>query len=1055
MPLPTHRAEPVADPIVAAFAVQWDAGSRAALKKVGDHLDWVIVEGAFMGRAGLGELTITMDKDLLADARSRGVDVHLMVTNFAGGSFSEQLVDVIVRTPERRRNAIAQLVGAVDEFGLRGISLDFEKVRPESHEAVLAFIRELRTSLAPSGATVSMAMPLGEDTSYPIAKYGAAVDYLIPMLYDEHVAGSDPGPIASATWFAQALDSVLTLMPREKLLVGLGQYGYHWRDDQTDGVNVSVSEAMALGRSATGGPWFDAKSRSPHAEWRDNAGLMHRVWYMDATTAWNQIRAANLTGTAGVALWRLGSEDVTLWSVLGRTGLTGTTAALETLPSNGISVLIGDGEVLAVDGRQGSGNRTIGVDSAGFVETERIVKPAGGYVITRAGAATKRVALTFDDGPDPEFTPQVLDTLRQRKTVASFFVIGRQVQRYPELARRMTAEGHEIGNHTWSHPDLAGLSESAIKFELAATGRVIEAVTGRRPMLFRPPYIGDARPSTEERLRPMAVANELGYRVAGLEVDARDWEQQDPAAIIATTLDELDHGKGNIILLHDAGGDRTPTIEALGPLIDSLHARGYTITTVAGLLDVTPEAGMPAAPTAEAPHRLLDFAALRLLSTAETVLVGAFLVALVLGFVRLLGIGGLAMWQRSRQRFARRLSDVGYAPRVTILVPAYNEGRVIARTIDSLLTQDYPLLELIVIDDGSTDDTLDVALAANRDARVRVLTQKNAGKSHALNFGISQATGEIVVVVDADTLLAPMAIRHLVRPLADVRVGAVAGNAKVGNRVNLVTRWQAVEYVTSQNLDRRAFAMLNCITVVPGAIGAWRRDAVLAAGGFRSDTLAEDQDLTMTLLRAGHRVALSDKAIAWTEAPETFDALLKQRFRWSFGTLQCAWKHRGALFRRSGGALGTVGLPNIWLFQLLFPLLAPAADIALVASLVRLATETPAIGAHAAWAHAEPVLGLYLLFLVIDTATALIGLSFEREESMAQALLVPLQRVAYRQVLYFALVKAMRAAIKGWAPGWGKLERTGRVEEGKPVLAYAASDVTSPHSYEGPERRTR
>jgi peptidoglycan-N-acetylglucosamine deacetylase len=1060
MPLPVHEQAAVTDPIIAAFAVQWDAGSRAAISRIGDRLDWVIVEGAFLGRAGLGELSITLDQDLLADAAARGVAVHLMVTNFARGEFDPQLVEIVVRTPERRANAIAQLVQAVRRYRLRGITIDFERVRPMAHDNVLTFLAELREALAAEQALLSLALPLGEDEGYPLARYGAAVDYLIPMLYDEHAGTSEPGPVASASWYAARLDAVLDTVPADKLLVGLGQYGYHWREDQPEAVTLSVSEAMALGRAAGNGPWLEASSRNPNAEWQDANGIRHHLWYLDAASAWNQLRVASRTGTAGVAIWRLGSEDVTLWRVLGRAGLDSTVGPLEALPDNGVAVIEGDGEVLAIDGKLGTGRRELTLDAQGFVEQERVLSPAGGYVVTRAGMAEREVVLSFDDGPDPEFTAQVLDTLRAYNAVASFFVIGRQVQKLPGLARRMVAEGHEIGNHSWSHPDLAGLSESAIRVELTATGRVIEAVTGRRPMLFRPPYIGDARPSTIERLRPMAVANDLGYRVAGLEVDTRDWFQDDPEAIVTLALKQIDAGKGRIILLHDAGGDRTPTVAALGPLIDSLRARGFTLTTVAGLLDAAPYAGMPAAPPNEAPNRWLNFAALQIAGTVEAVLVAAFLVALVLGFVRLFVIGGLATLQRTRRRYARRLADVRYVPRVSVLVPAYNEARVIGRTVSALLTQEYPDLEVIVIDDGSTDDTFEAARAASTDPRLRVLTQANAGKANALNLGIAEATGDVIVVVDADTLLARLAIQHLVRPLADSRVGAVAGNAKVGNRVNLVTRWQAVEYVTSQNLDRRAFVMLNCITVVPGAIGAWRRSAVLDAGGFRTHTLAEDQDLTLTLLRAGHKVALSERAIAWTEAPETFDALLRQRFRWSFGTLQCAWKHRGALLRPSAGALGLVGLPNIWLFQLLFPLLAPAADIALLATVARLIVETPALGAHAAWVHAEPILALYALFLAIDTLTALIGLSFERSESKLQALLVPLQRVAYRQVLYLALVKAMRAAIKGWAPSWGKLERTGRVKDEAPAEILARplrgdGPSGSPRPYEGPERRGR
>ena len=1036
MPVPQAVGPPVADPIVAAFAVQWDAGSRAALKRIGHRLDWVIVEGAFLGRAAPGELTITLDPDLLADARRANAAVHLMVTNFGASGFDSSLVMSVVGTADRRRRAIAQLTDVVRTAGLRGVTVDFELVPDAAHPQVLAFIADLRAALQPLDALVSAAVPVGDGDGYPLAAYGAAVDYLIPMLYDEHADEGAPGAVASASWFAARLDTVLAAVPAGKLVLGLGQYGYHWRSDRPQAATVSVGEAMALGRAATGGPVFDAATRNPHAEWRDGAGVRHAVWYLDAATAWNQVTLAQRTGVAGVAFWRLGSEDATLWRVLGRTGLDGSPDALKELPNNGVAVLAGEGEVLAVEGRTGVGLRALTLDAAGFIATETVERAPGGYVVSRAGTRAGRVALTFDDGPDPEFTAQILDTLKARGAVASFFVVGRQVQRLPELTRRIANEGHEIGNHSWSHPDLTGLSESAIKMELAATGRVIEAVTGHRPMLFRPPYIGDARPSTEERLRPMAVANALGYRVAGLEVDTKDWFETNPQTIVANAIHGVERGNGRIILLHDAGGDRSSTIAALGPLIDSLRARGYEPSTVAGLLDVSAEQGMPASPTGEAPQRLFDRVAMHLANVAEALLAGAFFVALLLGILRLVAIGGLATAQRFLPRYARRADDQGYQPRVTVLVPSYNEGAVIARTITSVCTQQYPDLEVLVIDDGSSDDTFDVARAACTDARVRVLRQANAGKAAALNTGIAEATGDIIVVIDADTLLAPDAIMHLVQPLADTRVGAVAGNAKVGNRVNLVTRWQAVEYVTSQNLDRRAFVMLNCITVVPGAIGAWRRDAVLAAGGFRTDTLAEDQDLTLTLLRAGHRVALADRAVALTEAPETFQALLKQRFRWSFGTLQCAWKHRGALGRPSAGAVGTVGLPNIWLFQLLFPILAPAADIALMATLVRLAVEAPALGTHAAWGHAEPVLALYGLFLLIDTATAVLGVALEPGERLSQALLVPLQRVAYRQVLYVALVKAMRAALKGWAPGWGKLERTGRVRDAvaAPVL---------------------
>lgn len=1041
LPRPRHAGAAVADPIVAAFAVQWDPASRASLARIGDRLDWVIVEGAFLGRGAPGEITMVLDKDLLAAAVRQQVAVHLMLTNFAAGNFDPKLVEAITRTPERRAHAIAQLVQTMTAHGLQGITVDFERVRPQEHRDVVLFLTELRAAVAPLRGTVSVAVPVGADETYPLAQYGRAADFVIAMLYDEHAVSSLPGAVASADWYAEHLDEVLDAVPASQVVVALGQYGYHWRADQRDAMSTTVSEAMALAQSAPDTVQWDPATRTPHATWHDAAGVSHELWFLDAVTTWNQWRVSRTAGVAGLALWRLGSEDATIWRVLGRTGLHGNPSELASLPDNGLSLIAGDGEVLGVTGARGTGLRAVTVSRDTTIEREQVVRAPGGYVVTRGGAARKRVALTFDDGPDAQFTGPILDTLRSRRAVGSFFVVGRQVQRLPGLARRIANEGHEIGNHTFSHPDLAGLSESAVRIELATAGRVIEAVTGRRPMLFRPPYIGDARPATEERLRPMAVATALGYSTAGLEIDTRDWEQKDPRAIVRLALEELESSDGHIVLLHDAGGDRTPTIAALGPLIDSLRARGYEITTVAGLLDVAPDAGLPVSPPNEALQRRLNLAAITIARVFEWLLVFTFRTALVLGLIRLIGICVLAAVQRTSRRYARRATDGTCTPTVSVIVPAYNEGQVITRTITSLLSQDYPALEVVLVDDGSTDDTLVAARTLEGDPRLRVITQTNGGKSSALNHGIRDATGEIIVVVDADTLLAADAIRHLVQPLADRRVGAVAGNAKVGNRVNLVTRFQAVEYITSQNLDRRAFVLLNCITVVPGAIGAWRRDAVLAAGGFRTDTMAEDQDLTLTLLRHGHRVALADRAIAWTEAPETLDALLRQRFRWSFGTLQCAWKHRAAMHERGAGALGLVALPNIWLFQLLFPLLSPAADLTLAASLIRLAVQAPAIGLHAAWAQAEPVVALYALFLVIDTLTGLVGLAFERGESVWQVVFVPLQRVAYRQVLYVALLRAMRAALKGRAPGWNKLERTGRVsEQDEPAPPPRAAD---------------
>ena len=221
------------------------------------------------------------------------------------------------------------------------------------------------------------------------------------------------------------------------------------------------------------------------------------------------------------------------------------------------------------------------------------------------------------------------------------------------------------------------------------------------------------------------------------------------------------------------------------------------------------------------------------------------------------------------------------------------------------------------------------------DPRVRLIRQPNRGKSAALNHALTEASGEIMVTIDADTTVDPDAIRYLVRNFADPRVGAVAGNVKVGNRNRWLTRWQALEYITSQNLEKRAFDLLNCIPVVPGAVGAWRAGAWCAnATDFRAIRLPKTPDLTITIRRSGWKILYDEDAIGRTEVPETAEALIRQRFRWTFGTIQAVWKHRDTLGKTRYGTLGLIALPNIFLFQILLPLVSPVIDLLFLVSLV-------------------------------------------------------------------------------------------------------------------------
>jgi cellulose synthase/poly-beta-1,6-N-acetylglucosamine synthase-like glycosyltransferase len=360
-------------------------------------------------------------------------------------------------------------------------------------------------------------------------------------------------------------------------------------------------------------------------------------------------------------------------------------------------------------------------------------------------------------------------------------------------------------------------------------------------------------------------------------------------------------------------------------------------------------------------------------------------------------------------------------PLVSIIVPAYNEEVNAVNSLHNLLRCDYKNFNIIFVDDGSKDSTYEKVNAAfaNHD-KVKIFTKPNGGKASALNFGIAQTNADYAICIDADTKLKPDAVSLLMKHFLETekgrkgKVAAVAGNVKVGNEVNLITRWQSIEYITSQNFDRKAFAYINAITVVPGAIGAFKKQVLQEAGGFTTDTLAEDCDLTMRILKLGYLIENENAAIAMTEAPETVKQFLKQRFRWSFGVMQTFWKHRDALFNNNYKSLGWVALPNVLLFQFIIPVFSPLADLLMI---IGLFTE-----------NAGKIGKYYLLFMIVDTSIALLAFTFEKENLRKLLWLIP-QRFAYRWLMYVVLFRAFRRAIKGELQSWGVLKRTGNVKD--------------------------
>ncbi len=1016
-----------------AFFVNWDDTSFTSLKQNVGRIDVLVPEWLHLAdeTGRLIENNPPRRQVVLDFVKERRPDLRVvpLINNFNPDTLDWQSarIGAMLANPAARAQTIAGVTAFVGQHGFKGINVDFEAI-PKARQPLLAsFMCELKAEFQPRGWSVSESVPL-DDSAFDYKALGACTDRLILMAYDEHASESDAGPVASQAWFSDGVARRAADVPPGHLVVAVGNYGYDWIEGSHGHANqLSFQEAMREALESEGHAELDPDSLNPTFDYADERSQVHHVWFLDAVSAFNQTVDVSARGVAGLALWRLGSEDPSIWSVFEHRQQLNAAAAksLEPLHYGYDLDYEGEGEVLQVTATPRDGARGVSFDpNRGLITAERFDSYPSAYVIERRGRGVgKQVVLTFDDGPDPRFTPRILDILRDKGARALFFVIGLNADLHPGLLERIVREGHEIGNHSFTHPDSSAISKQQFRLELNATERLFEARLGRRSLLFRPPYAEDVEPETPDQVEPLVLTSSRGYYTIGIGIDPGDWRNPGVDQIVESTLDMARNGAGHVVLLHDSGGDRSQTIAALPRVIDGLRSEGFAIVPISKLLGVGRDVVMPKVPEGERASLLVVDAGFLALGAMNGVLQVLFIVGLVLGCLRLVVLASLAVGERLR----RRTTDAG-ALSVAVIVPAYNEVKVLDRTIRSLLASDGPPFQIIVVDDGSSDGTYArVKELFGDEPRVRAFTRPNGGKAAALNFGLRQTDADIVVALDADTLFERQTVPRLAAHFADPRIAAVAGNAKVGNRLNLLTRWQALEYITSQNLDRRAFDLLNCITVVPGAVGAWRRELIVQAGGFSHDTLAEDADLTLSILRNGHHVAYADRAIAWTEAPDTTAALLKQRFRWMYGTLQAAWKQRDTLFRPRFGSLGLVALPNLLLFQVVFPLVSPVMDLELFVSGAAALVQSMQHPQEFSADTFSRTLFYYAVFIAVDGLAAVFGFLLERDEDWTLLIWLPLQRFWYRQLMYYVAVKSTLTAIRGSAVGWGKLERKATV----------------------------
>jgi cellulose synthase/poly-beta-1,6-N-acetylglucosamine synthase-like glycosyltransferase/spore germination protein YaaH/peptidoglycan/xylan/chitin deacetylase (PgdA/CDA1 family) len=1055
----------------AAFYVSWDAASYSSLREYARQIDllfptWLQVltpDGHLQGvdpetnnmfDVVHGQTVHPVDEKVMPflKAEDTEMEVFPVVQNFDGTDFVPG-VSAFLMDPQARANFRHEIGLFLASDHYRGLMIDFESFPKKAQPGYVALLTELSSDLHAKGLKLYVSVQVrNEDFDYKAIS--AAADGVVIMNYDEHFPGGTPGPVASQDWFTDNLASAVKEIPKEKLIVAIGNYGYDWverpkKGKLPDGVadkSVSVQEAWIGSRDAEEDIDYDGDALNPHFSYLDDDNFRHDVWFLDAVTALNEMRSAQTLGIQTFALWRLGSEDRSLWRVWDMPGEANASDRLKEVPPGQDVDMEGNGEILHIEARPADGERELSIDKqTGLIDGESFKSLPEPYRVARYGFSKNQLAITFDDGPDPQWTPKILDVLKREHVPATFFLIGIEAEKFSSLTQRVYREGHEIGNHTFTHPDISSIGTGYMKVELNLTERLFASRLGIRTMLFRPPYSVDAEPDTEDQVRPLELTQSLGYITIGNKIDPKDWSDVPaltPQQIAAAVLDHLppcgiyDQKCGNIILLHDGGGNRARTVQALPLIIDGARARGFTFVPVYQLMGKTKADVMPPLPTNEYWSARLNWIGFWLFSATITAITVIFFLGDILMTGRLVSVGVLAIYDRVRSHVYGTPAQIAvYRPRVAILIPAYNEEKVIERTIQGALESDYPNLRVIVIDDGSKDRTLEVArrafAAEEASGRVVILTKANGGKAEALNYGLEHiGDAELFVGIDADTIIAPDAIIRMVPHFLNPKVGAVAGNAKVGNRVNLWTRWQALEYITSQNFERRALNTMGAVSVVPGAIGAWRVAAVREAGGYHVDTVAEDADLTMALLRNGYRVQYEDMALAFTEAPTSANALMRQRFRWSFGILQAVFKHRGVFARK--GALGFVALPNILIFQILLPLVSPFIDLMFVVGVIWYFVQKYFHPESNDPASFQRLLIFFGAFLVIDFLASSLAFALERRQPEAREdawLLsqVWLQRFAYRQVFSIVLFKTLIRAIQGRPFAWDKLERTAAV----------------------------
>ncbi|KIN76054.1 glycosyltransferase [Sulfitobacter mediterraneus] len=921
------------------------------------------------------------------------------------------------------RAVAAALSGFADDLAKSdeavGLCIDASLIAAKGSAALAEVFRPFASRMADLGLqSCGVISATTEDANLVVTDH--FLDLVVVKGFEEPWVGSAPRPVAARDWFEQRVIAVQDIVAEDKLVMALGSFSVDWVSGRAKPDTMPYAQMASALAEAEATPTFIPAAGAAQAIYVDDKGRQHRSWILDAASAHNQLMWLKKRGVRGVGVWNLGYEDPGLWAVLDQaqhdTPLDGDT--LSNVVFTNYVNRIGAGPFVAPVSMPVIGQREVVLDPQTNqvldVKYDSMARPASVRLYGRG--TPNKVVLTFDDGPVRNYTTETLDILKETNTPASFFVLGHNALQNPDLIERILEDGHELGSHTYWHPHMNDISASRATVEVNSVQLLVNGITGRSMRLYREPYMRSGGPITSKEVASLLPLEEAGYIITGMDIVPRDWLTTSAEELAAEVIRQVEENAGGVVLLHDGGGDQTQTVAALPILIADLRAKGYEFTSIADFLDTNPETLMPHVDGISTAFSSVSFKAV---GNSWSLLEITFWSVFGLGLFR--GLLLLFLTSRRKRHVASYAAEV---PSVTVVIPAYNEADVITQCIERVLQSQYPYFDIIVVDDGSTDDTYAKALPYGTLPNVTVLTRQNGGKSAAMNRALFETESDVLICIDADSQIAPDAVGLLAGHFGDPDIGAVAGRVVVGNRNNLLTRLQALEYITAQSVERRAKEYLNAITVVPGAIGAWRTTALMEAGIFSTETLTEDADMTMAVIRSNYRVIYEDRAVAKTETPATVSGLLTQRLRWSLGMMQAGWKHLGAVIE--GRKLGLISLPDLAIFGYLMPLLAPLADLFLLI-LAGGYVMGWINGTEPAVTTAVPptLLLAYLILPVLELFTVLLAFKLDPKEDRRLLWLIPMQRVFYRQLLYISVIRALWRATTGSLAKWGHAQRAG------------------------------